>query len=66
MADISSINYSECLFILPIPLVIFIIPLLVLLFSSYKTKLLPAANINNLPNNIFPLKITVNNNSETI
>ena len=66
MANIPSINCSECLFILPIPLVIFIIPLLVLLFSSYKTKLLPAANINNLPNNIFPLKITVNNNSETI
>ena len=66
MANIPSINYSECLFILSIPLVILIIPLLVLLFSGYKTKLLPVANMNNLPNNNFPLKIIVNNNSETI
>ena len=66
MADIPSINCIESLFTLPIPLVILIIPLLVLLFSSYKTKLLPVANINNLPNNNFSLKITVNNNSETI
>ena len=66
MTNIPSINCSECLFILPIPLVILIILLLVLLFSGYKTKLLPVANINNLPINNFPLKITVSNNLETI